>query len=281
MKRANISNFYIPEISSEIKLSDQDLKSDYNWKDEESMEDVTSEIQVFPGIADFWKQNSIYKELWEITGVYVLDNKTLIELITECFEYLVKKNSKQFNIEEDNKHQIETPQLMNEISNNVKVDVIMMWRFKRYSIKSISAKSWLPREQVNNIISKYRSIVKRLSKKKRNLRKGTRLAVTINQISKIKAFWDKTKDKPIKIRDVKLAVWPPGWIEKTPSNSTISSILKKELRMKYKVLQFRNLKTETFANKRLFIENLAIQGILKRNNTELIYIDEFSFSSRK
>ena len=267
MKRANISNFYIPEISSEIKLSDQDLKSDYNWKDEESMEDVTSETQIFPIITDFWKQNSIYKELWEITGVNVLDNTTLIELITECFEYLVKKNSKQFNIEEDNKHQIETLQLMNEISNNVKVDVIMIWRFERYSIKSISTKSWLPREQVNNIISKYWSIVKRLSKKKRNLRKGTRLVVTINQISKIKAFWDKTKDKPIKIRDVKLAVWPPGWIEKTPSNSTISSILKKELRMKYKVLQFRNLKTETFANKRLFIENLAIQGILKRNNT--------------
>ena len=104
------------------------------------------------------------------------------------------------------------------------------------------------------------------------------MTITINQISKIKAFWDKTKDKPIKIRDVKLAVKPPGWIEKTPSNSTISSILKKELRMKYKVLQFRNLKTETFANKRLFIENLVIQGIFKRNNTELIYIDEFSFS---
>ena len=123
---------------------------------------------------------------------------------------------------------------MNEISNNVKVDVIMMWRFKRYSIKSISAKSWLPREQVNNIISKYRSIVKRLGKKKRNLRKGTLLAVTIDQISGIKAFRDKTKDKPIKIRNIKLAVWPPGWIEKTPSNSTISSILKKELRMKNK-----------------------------------------------
>ena len=239
--------FYIPEISSEIKLSDQDLKSEYNQKDEESMENATSKIRVFPGIADFWKQNSIYKELREITRVDVLDNTTLIELVTESFEYLVKKNSKQFNIEEDNKHRIEASQLKNEISNNVKVEVIMMWKFKRYLIKSISVKSWLPREQVNNIISKYRSIVKRLSKKKRNLRKGTRLAVTINQISKIKVFWDNTKDRPIKIRDVKLAVWSPGWIEKTPSNSTISSILKKELRMKYRVIQFINLKTETFA----------------------------------
>ena len=49
------------------------------------------------------------------------------------FEYLVKKNNNKFNFDKGYKHQIETSQLMNEISNNVKAD-IMMWRFKLYQL---------------------------------------------------------------------------------------------------------------------------------------------------
>ena len=69
----------------------------------------------------------------------------------------------------------------------------MIKRFKRYSIISISVKSWLLREQVKNIISKYKSIVKKLSKKRRNLRKGTSLAVKLIKFEKFKHFELKLK----------------------------------------------------------------------------------------
>ena len=161
------------------------------------------------------------------------------------------------------------------------INVIALWKIKRYSVKSICAALWLEKEQVNRIISSFRSIIRKTKRRKRNWRKGARFSVTDDQISRIKQYCDETKNKPIKIKDIKQAVWPAEENRYIPTNSTISSILKNELNMRYKVLQTRNLITKKPENRRLFCQSLALQNILRNANTELIYVDEFNFSSRK
>ena len=101
------------------------------------------------------------------------------------------------------------------------------------------------------------------------------------QASGHKRLLDHPVKRPIKIRDIKHHVWQPSSNEKVPHDSTISRILRNELNITYKVLQKRNLKTENSSNIRLFHESLAIQVFLRAKDYELIYIDEFSYSSKK
>ena len=51
--------------------------------------------------------------------------------------------------------------------------------------------------------------------------------------------------------------------------------------MSYKVVQKRNPTTKNANNIRLFHKVFAIQVFLRARDYELIYIDEFSYSSRK
>ena len=87
--------------------------------------------------------------------------------------------------------------------------------------------------------------------------------------------------RPIRIKDIKDYLWPLSSHEKAPHDSTFSMILRKELKMSYKVLQKRNPVKKTRDSIRLNHEAITIQVLLRSNDYELIYIDEFSFSSRK
>ena len=134
---------------------------------------------------------------------------------------------------------------------------------------------------VHQIMTNYRASVRKLSKVKKRIRKGVRSYVGSQQVQSINQYWEETTKRPIKIRDIKHYVWPISQEQKPPHNSTISRILKKELGMSFKVLQKRNPKTRQEENARLFHEAIAIQVFLRENDFELIYIDEFSYSSKK
>ena len=86
--------------------------------------------------------------------------------------------------------------------------------------------------------------------------------------------------KPFYISDVIREVWPKSSENVPPANSTISKMLKKNLRMNYKVLKpapEKILKPEYIWS---YWDAVLIQYILDDDHYELIYIDEFSISHR-
>ena len=65
-----------------------------------------------------------------------------------------------------------------------------------------------------------------------------------------------------------------------PSNSTVSRILKKNLRMSYRVLMPAPTKILKPEYTRSYWEASIIQWLLDTHNYELIFIDEFCISHR-
>ena len=76
-------------------------------------------------------------------------------------------------------------------------------------------------------------------------------------------------------------MWANDNSNKVPWNLTIATALKKKLRMSYKWLKFRHLKTQYSKNKRLYIEAALAQCILSSSGHEIIFIDEFKINNRK
>ena len=119
-------------------------------------------------------------------------------------------------------------------------EVIALWRINKYSIKSISARTQIPKEIVNKILSKYRRLVKQQCNENKKKRSGKRFVVSPEHIMKIKDYLDYNEHRPICARDVIKAVWAPQNNKCSPSDSTIYSILKKEFKMSYRLLEKKN-----------------------------------------
>ena len=139
----------------------------------------------------------------------------------------------------------------------------------------------IPKEIVNKILSKYRRLVKQQCNENKKKRSGKRFVVSSEHIMKIKDYLDYNEHRPICARDVIKAVWAPQDNECSPLDSTFYSILKKEFKMSYRLLEKKYMKSVYHLGKRKFIQIFSLQLKLSRDNIEIIYVDEFSFSSRK
>ena len=161
--------------------------------------------------------------------------------------------------------------------------MIFLWKFKHYWLKSIAAKMNISKITVNKILKKLRQLVKRrqINNLEARAKAKANRVVKDSQIEEIKKYIESIDSKPLKLSMIKHAVWPYDSEAKPPSNSTISKVLKKKLKMSYKILHKWNTKRRDLQNQRLFIESLFLQTLLKESNIETIYIDEFKFSSRK
>ena len=65
-----------------------------------------------------------------------------------------------------------------------------------------------------------------------------------------------------------------------PWNKTIALVMKKKLRMRYRVLSIQHQKVAIDEYKNLYGESLLIQMLLMDEAYELIYFDEFNISGR-
>ena len=93
----------------------------------------------------------------------------------------------------------------------------------------------------------------------------------------MREVWERHKNKSIYIRDVKNTVWPVLRSSDIPSNSTESSIIKRELKMSYHLLEKKHRKATLEEGVRKFIQAFALQIELNKSEIELIFIDEISF----
>ena len=97
-----------------------------------------------------------------------------------------------------------------------------MWRFQHYWLNSISAKMNLSKIRVNQILRKYKLLIKKLRLKKLEKRRKVNLVINDQQIDQIKQYIERTSSTPIKISMIKQAAWPQTSGAKASCNSTIS-----------------------------------------------------------
>ena len=173
---------------------------------DDSDEPMTIEGQPKVGISDAAKNNKLYSNLLVDHG---LDSSSNSDIKSALLQQL------STNFEEDKntipkhifKESLEFSQTSREEERkHIETDIITLWRVHRYSIKSISAKMLISKEIVNRILSKYRSLVRKQCQINKKQNFGRRLKVTPEHIDKMREVWERQRDKPIYIRDVKNAV---------------------------------------------------------------------------
>ena len=157
----------------------------------------------------------------------------------------------------------------------------MLWKLNKYSINSIAVQTRTNKEFVNKSISKYRRGVKALWKDNQKKCKVKRKEKTVKYIEMIKDFCSSLHNQPITIRKIKSYLLASNLDKGEPCVTTIGSILRKELGMSYKILHKWHKKVMTTEHANSFAKSLLIQFKLINQDYEIIYLDEFSFSSRK
>ena len=280
MSIQHVGNFYVPNVSSAIKIMKKDLKDQTQEEDCEMKEESNQYIQLEFGITDFWTFNASYKNLVISAEIANIDNKELLNTIK-----LNLMNLYDFNFRDeilwDSILNEENGSTFNNISpNDIEVQVVLLKLIKHYWSQSIAAKTNLTKIKVNKIIAKYKRLLKMQKTRKLKSIWISYLTIKDHHIEQMKKYVDSIHNTPVKIEMIKNAVWPKNSETKPPWNSTISKILKNKLNMSYKVLHKWNIKRKEKLNKRVFIESLYLQTKLRTNEIEIIYIDEFKFSSR-
>ena len=159
--------------------------------------------------------------------------------------------------------------------------IILMWKMDKYSVKSISIKAWMDSGLVNKNISKYKREVLNLSKINKNKNSKKKKMVADLHINFIRDFWNSLSNQPITIRKIKAQLHNPILESEKISQSLIQNILLSDLKWSTKFCINDIKKIMKKESARIFAESLSIQLKLMTSNFEIIYMDEFSFSSRK
>ena len=258
-----LSNFYLPNVSSSIKITKRDLEDQFQATDNEMKEDSKNDLLLESGITDFWTLNSSYKNLVISAEIVNIDNRGLQQEIKLNLENWYGLNLKDIALEIHilNIEHSSSSDKMDD--NDVEVQVIFMKQFKHYWSNSIAAKMNLSKIKVNKIIARYKLLLKRLKSKNWKSIRGANLAIDDHHMEQIKEYVEGMYKNPIKISMIKNAVWPKNSGAKPPWNSTISKVLKSKLKMSYKVLHKWNTKRKDPQNQRIFIESLYLQTKLR------------------
>ena len=242
MIKQTIPNFYVPGISKEISLKLQiiDINDDTpSYKNEIEKHD---DSEITYGIIDWSKQNNLYKKLIETLGISDMTNLEIKQFVINSLinKFGIAKHSGIKDLTVNAIMRMTWRSIIIGIQSRLKQ--IFLWKNCHYSIRSIAAKLSIPKEKVNEILSKYKTNVRRIVKAKKKICKNSRLTIEFNILQTIRDYWNCPTKTPIKIKDIKEHIWSSYKLTKVPHYSTISRILRNELSMSYKVLQKRHPK---------------------------------------
>ena len=97
--------------------------------------------------------------------------------------------------------------MKNNTDTQKEIEVISLKRLNWYSIKSICVKALLLKENVNQILSKFKYLLKRHSHNDNKQTKIKRRVVSSEKNMEIKQICEDKKRYPIYSEDIKSALW--------------------------------------------------------------------------
>ena len=234
------------------------------------------------GIADACLQNENYKTMLAEVEIASFANIDDMKMINKELQKVENKILMQSDID---LYEIVNNQLFDCSNNNnlqtIKTKVIYLWRSTHYSNQEIAFKLDLKEIIVSKYIAEYKRAVKTQLRINKLQATEKRAVVSPSKTEEIRTFWKQSAGKIITIRDIKKRVWNTNNRCWRPWDSTIASVIKKKLRMSYRVLKKLHSKVALEDQKTLYCQSVFTQFLMKSDLFELVYIDDFSISGRK
>ena len=280
LKLKKISYYWPSTCTKFIEVEWMNSQSNLEETDEE-YKYSNNEMKLEYGIFDAAKHNKLFDSLLSKFELDSLSNLQIYFSIIQNLDDSIPRKNEIPPIYTNDKNLI-SEIMKNNTDTQKEIEVIALKRINWYSIKSICAKTLLPKEKVNQILSKFKYLLKRHPHSDNKPTKIKRRVVSSDKIKEIKQICEDRKSYPIYSEDIKSALWSSSEkLENTPWKTTICSILKNELSMSYRLLDKKNAKTTKEAGIRDFVQSFSLQIEIQKKGIELIYLDEFSYSSRK
>ena len=232
------------------------------------------------GIIDGWKVNSLYKTLIEVLQIGQYQNTEAVSMI----ENVIKQNDEESEMFwNPNSCIMKDSHSYEEVDNctsEIELKALYLWRTTRLSLSSIAFEVGAKLEDVATYVATYKKRVRQQLKSNKIRATQSRKVINNLKIEQVKGYWQSNSHKPLRISDIITSVWSQQG-SKTPWHSTVSKVLKRNLRMSYRVLSSIHPKSTLQEQIRLYCESVMIWCKLISKDYEIIFVDEFHLSAHR
>ena len=287
MNPKKVTNLFIPISSKRFWMKKLDSLEPCAIERESDDEEDVQEFVPPVGLADAAKLNNSYKELISTLGIANFHNDEALIMIKSNID---NKSRKQALEVEFLKKLEEEPDVDADMCsdddeeddqvNPLQLESLFLWRSTKLPLNSIWHKVGVDVEFVKQTIKTYKRLMKKQLRYNVVNANKRRSIISDDKILAVKEFWLRNRNKPLRLADIRDGVWRNDDDSQKPCYSTLSNVLRRKLRMSYRILRPRHHKTTTQDHARLYWEGVMIQNILSNKLYELIFIDEFNISFR-
>ena len=273
-----ITNFYRPCICKSFQLN-KTTRSILSESEDKIKADIDSPTNIIPvGIADGAKRNKEFKHVLDLFDVVSLSNIEIIKKFEVEYWPNPNKLSPQITTPSEFELSPDYDSLLKQVDQQTQRFVAELHEDKRYSIQTLSSIFSLDSFVVNRIIKRTRKIL--AIKKKVLARSSRQRKLNATHIDFIRQLLTSAKSNFLSINSIKKKLLTNFEEISDISDTTVRKIVSKDLRFRFKKLDKIEPKTMTKDSIRSFLENSLILLEIQSQCIEVVYIDEFTVSSR-
>ena len=287
MNPKKVTNLFIPISSKRFWMKKLDSLEPCAIERESDDEEDVQEFVPTVGLADAAKLNNSYKELISTLGIANFHNDEALIMIKSNIDNKSRKQALEVEVlkklEEESGVDADMCSDDDEEDDQVnplQLESLFLWRSTKLPLNSIWHKVGVDVEFVKQTIKTYKRLMKKQLRYNVVNTNKRRSIISDDKILAVKEIWLRNRNKPLRLADIRDGVWRNDDDSQKPCYSTLSNVLRRKLRMSYRILRPRHHKTTTQDHVRLNWEWVMIQNILSNKLYELIFIDEFYISFR-
>ena len=283
MNPKKVTNLFIPISSKRFWMKKLDSLEPCAIERESDDEEDVQEFVPTVGLADAAKLNNSYKELISTLGIANFHNDEALIMIKSNIDNKSRKQALEVEVlkklEEESGVDADMCSDDDEEDDQVnplQLESLFLWRSTKLPLNSIWHKVGVDVEFVKQTIKTYKRLMKKQLRYNVVNTNKRRSIISDDKILAVKEIWLRNRNKPLRLADIRDGVWRNDDDSQKPCYSTLSNVLRRKLRMSYRILRPRHHKTTTQDHVRLNWEWVMIQNILSNKLYELIFI-VFSF----
>ena len=270
--KMKMTNFYVPLKTRALAFQKLNMQTQKRAVEELKIE-IYQEHELIPsGMASCATTNENYQLLLERLAITDLSNAYIQQYISEKFDMKLDNT-------EPNDTLFQEDSRFDKFSKSMMHEVFLLIKHMQYTIKSVWAMYNIERRDVHRIIKEYQDNTKRDEIAYNFEARAPTSKVTREHIKFVKDYIRRWKGQHFTVAMVKNQIYNNTDLDNL-SEWHIRKILKTYLNYSYKKLSKMNIKVMRPEYIRRFHESAIMQHMLLEVNYELIYLDEFSFSSR-
>ena len=270
--KMKMTNFYVPLKTRALAFQKLNMQTQKRAVEELKIE-IYQEYELIPsGMASCATTNENYQLLLERLAITDLSNVDIQQYISEKFDMKLDNT-------EPNDTLFQEDSRFDKFSKSMMHEVFLLIKHMQYTIKSVWAMYNIERRDVHWIIKEYQDNTKRDEIAYNFEARAPTSKVTREHIKFVKDYIWRWKEQHFTVAMVKNQICNNTDLDNL-SEWHIRKILKTYLNYSNKKLSKMNIKVMRPEYIRRFHESAIMQHMLLEVNYELIYLDEFSFSSR-